>query len=210
MKDAGKREAVLISLCVVLILSLLYLVLLNRWGIRLWEAPLDYQRFGTWGEAIAGLATTGAVIVALATLLWQRAAQRSSDLSRKLEAETAVFHWLTSKEVRDEENKLISRLWDIRIHNSTVAPIYQWKIDFSSVPDHLCSRIKRPLLPGENVFNLPFLDDMEPSNMPEPALAFQGISERYWVRSASGLLEIATAKRLECAHLAVVTLGPTL
>ncbi len=207
MKNDRLREAILFSLSVALSFGLLYLILLNRWGVHLWSTPIDYTRFGTWSEAIAGLATTAAVIVALATLLWQQAAQRSSELTRKLEAETAVFQWLTSKEVRDESDNLIGRLWDVRIHNSTVAPIYQWKIHFETISEHLCSNTKRPLLPGDNVFNLPFLDGLEPSKMPEPTLTFRGSSERYWARSASGLLETVVSKRLQCSHLAVISFG---
>lgn len=200
-----RREAMLLITCVVLALALVYLIMLNRWGIHLWDKAIDYQRFGNWSDAISGMATSGAVIVALATLYWQRATQLAAEAAREMGAETAVFHWLTAKEVRDESDQLIGRLWDLRVQNSTVAPVYHWKISFGSDLNHFCSTLKRPLLPGENVFNLPFLDNLEPSKAPEAVLIFQGRSGRFWSRSAGGVVQAASDVALRCAHAAGVS-----
>ena len=205
MKETGRREAVLGILCAILSFALLYLVMLNRWGVHLWDKAIDYTHFGNWSDAISGLATTGAVIVALATLFWQRATQRAEEATRQVEAETAVFQWLTSKEVRDESDHFVGRIWDIKVQNSTVAPIYHWKIVFSNGTDHLCTALKRPLLPGENVFNVPILDNLEASRIPEPILIFQGRSGRFWARSAEGVVKTATQTDLQCAHVTTVS-----
>jgi hypothetical protein len=198
MKETHRREAVLLIVCVILMFTLLYLVMLNSWGIHLWDKSIDYSKFGNWSDAVTGLATTGAIIVALATLLWQRRSQQIAEAAKEIEAETAVFQWITSKEVRDESDQLVGRLWDARVQNSTVAPVYHWKLSFESDHNHLCSQLKRPLLPGENVFNLYFLDNVEPSKAPEPVLIFQGRSGRFWTRSANGILQLASHDDLRC------------
>jgi hypothetical protein len=205
MKGTNRREAFLLLTCGLLILALGYLITLERWGIQLWGKGLDYSKFGNWSEAISGIGTTGAVFAALATLYWQRRTQALSESTKSIEAETAVFQWLTSKEVRDESNGLIGRVWDLRVQNSTSAPIYNWKVSFGNDPNHICSAVKRPLIPGENFFNLPFLDNTEQSKAPEPSLTFQSRSGRFWSRSARGFIESTSDESLKCGHAAGVS-----
>ena len=205
MKTIYRRETILLIICVVLSIALLYLLMLNRWGILLWDKKLDYTKFGNWSDAISGLATSAAVIVALASLYWQRRTQQAAEDAKAIEAETAVFQWLTSKEVRDESDNLIGRVWDVKVQNTTAAPIYHWKLNFDLGSDHLCSAIKRPLIPGENFFNLPFLDNLEPTKAPEPTLIFQGHSGRFWSRSARGVVQPASDQELRCADAAGVS-----
>lgn len=193
-------KASLWALCAFLSSALLCITLLNIWGLGLFGTAIDYGRFGNWSDAISGIGTLSAVIIALAGLHRERSVQRAAEERRSIEMETAVFQWLTSKEVRDDSDKPIGRLWDIRIQNSTAAPIYHWNIILSSPLDHLCNYQKRPLLPGENVFNLPSLDNLEPSKAPEPTLSFQGISGRTWTRSARGLLQQNQSHLLDCVH----------
>jgi hypothetical protein len=200
MEETRKREAYLWATIVILVLALLYVITLDLWGLSLWGNAVDYIRFGTWSGAIASIGTTAAVIVAFTAWYWQRASQQSAEAKRLVEMETAVFQWLTSKEVRDDDDNLVRRLWDLRIQNSTIAPIYHWKISFFSESGHLCNYLKRPLLPGENVFNLPVLDNVEPSQAPEPTLSFEGSSGRIWIRTSRGLLEQTTVEKTGCVH----------
>lgn len=201
MNEGGKREVVAWGLCALLSLALTYLITLDRWGIHLWDQAIDYKRFGNWSNAISGIGTTAAVVIAFTAFCWERVNQRATERKRVTETETSVYQWLTSKEVRDESGKPIGRLWDLRIDNSTLAPIYHWRVALGALPDHLCNSIKRPLLPGDNnVFNLPFLDGVEPSDAPEPSLIFEARSGRTWRRSARGLVEKATPHELACAH----------
>jgi len=204
MSTLPKRELILLTLCVLLGVALFYVVMLNLFGLHLSGTVIDYSRFGTWSQAISGTATTSALVVALASLYSQRSIYRSAESRRVIEEETAVFHWLTFKEVRDDANNLIGRLWDIRIQNSTAAPIYCWKLSFSSDSGHLCNHVKRPLLPGENVFNVAALDHLDPSNAPEPVLIFAGRSAKIWTRSALGILVQCTQKELDCPHTQTV------
>jgi hypothetical protein len=193
------RESVLWLICALLFAALVCLLLLDAWGLSLWGSAIDYNRFGNWSSAIEGVATLGAVVVAFAALLRERAMQRTTAQRDELLRETAVFQWLSPKEVRDDD-KLVGRVWDVIIQNSTDAPIYQWQVTFESPYGHLCHHQKRPLLPGANIFNAPTLDNLAVSAMPEPTLCFQGRSGRAWRRSARGLLNEATAEVLACTH----------
>jgi hypothetical protein len=200
MTEAHKREARLWMACAVLALALFYVVTLDMWGLRLWGYEIDYTKFGNWGDAISGIGTTIAVVVALAGLYWERRSHRTVEIEKQRDAETAVFQWLTSKEVRDAKGSLAVRLWDLRIQNSTVAPIYQWTVTIAPYPDHLCGYTKRPLIPGENIFNLPFLDGVEPNVALEPALSFRSRSGTIWTRLARGTIEAVPEHALACAH----------
>jgi hypothetical protein len=200
MKPARKREIVLWVVCALLSFSLFCVITLARWGIHLWDKAIDYNRFGTWSDAASGIGTSAALIVALAAFFWERSNRRSEEADRLREAETAIFQWITSKEVRDTDDNLLGRVWDIKIQNSTVSPIYRWKLTFGSRQEFLCNHLKRPLIPGENVFNLPFLDNLEPNKVPEPTLTFEGRSGRIWTRSSRGLLEEATTQGVAYNH----------
>jgi hypothetical protein len=200
MTEPRSSSVVPWTVCAILFVVLVCLITLDLWGIHVSDKALDYAKFGNWGETFEGVGTTAAVIVALAALLRERAKQSAEDARREAEAETAVFQWLTSKEVRDESDKLIGRVWDLKIQNATLAPIYQWRVGFGEHPKHMCSHVKRPLLPGENVFNVQFLDDSDPSAAPEATLWFKGRSGRLWRRSALGMVEQCLPSDLDCEH----------
>ena len=200
MEKKIKREAILLGVCAFLGLAVFYLVMLDFWGLTLFGSVVDYTRFGTWSNAISGIGTTSALIVALASLYSQRSIYRASEARRLLEEETSLYLWLSFQEVRDEKNKFVARMWDVRIHNLTKAPIYHWKIHFTAHSEHLCNFVKHPLLPGENDFNLPFLDNLEPSETPESILSFEGRSGRIWARSTRGNLAQVSAPELKCEH----------
>src|SRR5664280_2835382 len=172
MQNQRQREALLLSLIAVFALAFAGMFTLEIWGVHPWRGPVDYSRFGNWSDAISGIGTTAAVVVALAAISKDRTTRRMAEAARLVNEETAVFQWVTSKEVRDEIDRLVGRVWDLRIQNSTIAPIYQWSVLFES-NDHVCNYQKRPLLPGENIFNAPFLDDLDPSASPEPLLVFE-------------------------------------
>src|ERR1035437_1990616 len=200
MKKKQIRETILFFLCVLLAFGFFYLMMLDKWGINPFDKQIDYVRFGTWSQALSGIGTTSAVIVALASLYWQRTIRRSDENRRLLEEETAIFLWLNFKEIRNEKDVLINRFWDVKIQNSTVAPIYRWKVTFTPHAEHLCNYSKRPLLPGENLFNLRMSDNCEPEKLPEPVLIFEGRTGRFWSRTARGVREEVTAKELDCEH----------
>ncbi|MGH9969761.1 MAG: hypothetical protein ACREBG_18480 [Pyrinomonadaceae bacterium] len=202
MKEPRIRVGHLWVVVILLTVALLYVLTLNLWGLRPWGKTIDYARFGTWSNAISGIGTTAAVIVALAAQYWQRTSQRATEAAQLLQEEVAVFQWLTSKEIRDANDKLVGRVWDVKIQNSTVAPIYKWKVVLGAGMDDVCNYLKRPLLPGENFFNVPSLDNTEPIKAPETTLIFEGHSGRVWTRTARGTIQQTDGKSLACTHAA--------
>ncbi|MCX6168653.1 MAG: hypothetical protein NTX65_04915 [Ignavibacteriales bacterium] len=200
MKEISRKESILLFICVLLSLALFYVLMLNLWGLSLFGETIDYTRFGTWSNALSGIGTTSALIVALTSLYLQRSIYRKAEARRFIDEETSIFLWLTFKEVRDDSGKLVCRLWDMIVQNSTVAPIYHWQISIDSYTTHICSFLKHPLLPGVNVFNLSFLDNLEPSKVPESILVFEGRSGRIWTRSTRGTIKEDTIKDLNCNH----------
>lgn len=201
MNSPRRREAILWMVCALLALGFFLLLTLNLAGIPLNGSKINYSHFGNWSEAVAGVATTTAVVVALAGLYWQRLSEQLAETKRLEGAEVAVFQWITSKEVHDDTGRMLGRVWDLRIHNSTDAPIYSWLVTFNGRSEHICSTSKKPLLPGDNVFNLRFLDNVEPNSAPEPKMLFEGRSGNIWVRSARGVVVGAEKCDLICSHV---------
>jgi hypothetical protein len=184
----------------VMILAIFCVVLLtiNVWGLHFFREPLDYVRFGTWTQAIAGTATFLGVMVALASLLWQQAKTREENARKLMDEHTAVFLWLTSQVLQDETtHEAVGRHWDLEIQNLTKAPIYRWRVEFPGFQESLSNVSKRPLLPSQNVFNLPFLDNCAPQSIPIPAVFFEARDGLAWKRTATGLISRAGLEQLE-------------
>ncbi|KRP88624.1 hypothetical protein AOQ73_27845 [Bradyrhizobium pachyrhizi] len=176
---AGLWVAVLL-----LLFSCLMLGTLNYWGIRL--GAVDYQKFGSWGQVISGSATFLGVMTALASLLWQLEKNRKEQEQKSIDEQTAVYCWFTSQVVREEVTDVVrGRQWDLEIQNLTKAPIYVWRVEVEGRP---LLDTQRPILPNQNTFNVPLLDDREPGQVPEPVLYFMSREGGYWRRSATGSL----------------------
>jgi hypothetical protein len=184
----------LLSFCLVLVSTLYF------WGIVFWKGPIDYTHFGNWGDAISGVATTAAVIVALVSLFRERAIRLATQRERAIEAEASVYLWLTSHEVRDQHDVKIGREWNLKVHNSTAAPIFRWLVTLDASHPHICSFNKGPLLPGENLLNIRSMDNVAPNQIPDASLMFEGRSGRSWQRTAKGVLREETTKALICEH----------
>ncbi|MHC1948337.1 hypothetical protein IF803_28675 [Bradyrhizobium sp. UFLA06-06] len=167
-----------------LLFSCLMLVTLNYWGIRL--GAIDYQKFGSWGQVVSGSATFLGVMTALVSLVWQFGKNRKEQEQKSIDEQTAVYFWLTSQVVKEDVTDLVrGRQWDLEIQNLTKAPIYVWRVEAEGRP---LVDTQRPILPNQNTFNVPLLDDREPSQIPEPVLYFVSREGGYWRRSATGSL----------------------
>lgn len=195
-----KRELLLGSIIALLIFCLLVISSLYLWGVTFWRGPIDYAVFGNWSEALSGLATTAAVTVALTSLLHERSIRRLAEHNQTLEREAAVYIWLSFTEIVDQAGKRVGRLWDLKIQNLMTAPIYRWSAIFSDGQPHLCGFSARPLLPGENVFNLPRLDNSMPNAVPTAELIFESQSGSVLRRSDKGALGEAAIRSLVCEH----------
>lgn len=197
---SDNRELILIILWMaifVLVAMCGALLSINIWGIELAGSPLDYRRFGTWTQAIAGATTFFGVMIALASLLWQQAKARRENAEKLLEEQTAVFIWLSSQLLFDEStNNAVGRHWDLEVHNLTRAPIYRWRVALPDSTDNLSNATKRPLLPDKNIFNLPSFDDREPHSIPEPSIYFESRDGAVWKRTATGALSRTSVEQL--------------
>ncbi|MGY4319215.1 hypothetical protein [Bradyrhizobium sp. JR3.5] len=157
---------------------------LNYWGIQL--GVIDYQKFGSWGQVVSGSATFLGVMTALASLLWQSGKNRKEQEQKSIDEQTAVYFWLTSQVLKEEvTDVVIGRLWDLEIQNLTKSPIYVWRVEAEG---RLLVDTQRPILPSQNTFNVPLLDDRDPSLVPEPVMYFMSREGGYWKRSATGVL----------------------
>lgn len=184
------REPVLLVIIAALALALLAIISLNLWGLTLTlGAQVDYDHFGNWSDAIAGMGSLLAVVTAAAAILGQLRATKRSDLLDRQRRETNIHHWLDYAELKDERGEHLGWAWTVEIQNSTQAPIYAWKIDIHGLESGLDSHRKSPLRPGATKFNLPCLDNWLPTQAPSPVLIFKGSSEQWWRRSAEGAVE---------------------
>lgn len=179
------RWQTLFILCLVLAFLLFIVLSMHIWGIRLFAKSIDYQRFGNWSEVISGVGTMAAVLVALFALVRERIMQTAAEKKTQLLAETAIYLWLVPKQVLADGNRFM--IWDLIIQNGTPAPIYDWQVAFGSAKENDLSR-RRPLLPGQNIFNLPQYDNHPESEVPEPTIEFRSASDQTWVRTVRGNL----------------------
>lgn len=188
------REPVLLVIVAALSLALLAIISLNLWGLTLTPgAQIDYEHFGNWSDAIAGLGSLLAVVAAAAAILGQHWATKRSVMMDRQRRETDIHHWLDYAELQDEHGAHRGWTWTVEIQNSTQAPIYAWKIDIPGLETGLDSHRKSPIRPGATKFNLPCLDNCVPAKAPSPVLSFKGNSGQWWCRSAEGSVEKMSA-----------------
>lgn len=177
-------------------------IVLERYGLTVWGKYEDIEiaRTGTWGQIISAFGATIAFIIALTNLIFQRTQYLAGESRREQEEETSIYIWITVIEEKNEKGDHIGWQYDLTIQNSTKFPIVKWVVNFLNREDHFCSFQKKPLLPGENTFNLKFLDDVEPSKLPETELIFESKTTKIWKRKSTGVLETQKIVNLKCNH----------
>ena len=189
--SASSQIRFLWTACVLLLGFSGLLLSLHVWDLRLWgDGSIEYERFGTWSDAISGFGTMLGVLAALGALLIERAASRRRQLEQIVEKETGVYIWFSSQVLRDESTgDLRGTIWDLRVENLTRAPIYDWRVELGDGLGGRDSSGEGPLIPGERLFNVPELDDVEPRDCPVPEIHFSTRSQGRWRRSGNGTLE---------------------
>lgn len=191
MRTSEIRELALLIAIALLAIALIVVVTLNLWGLTLQIGQsVDYTRFGTWSDAIAGLGSLLAVLAAAAAIVGERLAARREEQAERERRETEVHHWLDYAELRDELGGHRGWRWTLHFQNGTHAPLYDWAVDFPKSARSITSAEKSPLKPGESLYNIPFLDDLAPADAPQPILRFKDRTGRWWQRSAQGTLEL--------------------
>jgi len=194
------RERWLLSATVILAIALFGLLALDAWGLQLFDGSgVDYTRFGTWSDFVAGAFTTVAVVVALGAIVYDQRT-RDADERRRVDAElTSMFTWVEAVEtVERGTTRLLGVTWDVHVRNLTGAPIYDWVLKVGG--SHRCRHTHGGLIPGDRLFNIPELDDAQPGDLPEPTLIFRDRETRVWTRSARGQLAQDNRDDLTCAH----------
>lgn len=196
------RENIYLSLAILFLISLLCIVSFEIWNIPLFQLnSINYEKLNSWSTFVSSVATALAVIVSLASWYWQRSSQFVVEEKRRIETETSVFQYLVVSDLIDEsDDSFIGRIWYLYIQNQTSAPIYNWLVEFDGNIQHLCSKLERPLLPGENKFRLYELDDIEPNQAPKALLIFESKVGDYWLKSPEGRISQSDPNRLNCEH----------
>ncbi len=187
----------LFALCFIL---LVWLGMLNYWGLTIFGHTVDHTRFGTWGQMASAIGTTIAFLIGFWNLYYSRSQYIAGEKRRKEEEETSVYVWIGIIEDKNEQGNHVGWQYDLNVQNATKFPIAKWLVKFSSRPEHLCNFQKKPLIPGENIFNLPFLDDMEPNSIPELEIIFESKSNKTWNRKSTGVLEEVISSKIKCEH----------
>src|ERR1700748_2793770 len=101
------REKLLWVVCLLLCIGLALSLSLQKWGLFLFGDVVDYTKFGTWSEAISGLATTTALIIALIGIYIQYSMSKKPLEQKEKEEETSIFVWLAAKQLFDKEGEPI-------------------------------------------------------------------------------------------------------
>lgn len=196
----NKREFTAWFICVVLLILLGWLTMLNYWGLTIFGDVVDHTRFGTWGQMASAIGTTIAFLIGFWNLYYARSQYLAGEKRRKEEEENSVYIWIGIIEEENEDGKHVGWQYDLYVQNATKFPIANWLVKFSGRTEHLCNFQKKPLLPGENVFNLTFLDDNEPNSIPNSEIIFESKTNKTWNRKSTGGLEEVASNDLKCEH----------
>jgi hypothetical protein len=156
---------------------------LDAWGLRPWGGIINYQRFGTWNEFLAGGATLAAVLVALGGMSIERR-RVSEELERIRDRElTQVYAWLSP---RRQASGIIH--WYLNFENNTGIPVYEWFVHFSGGQEHACGQTNGPVRPHSSMLLLPDFFDLASGEMPRLDLVFVDSLGRSWNRGERGQL----------------------
>lgn len=173
----GIREWGHLVLIVALALTVIFLVLLQIYHLYLFRGSVDYSKVGDIATWVTGLATFGAVVVAL------RESYRSGmrERSERDRTATSVIPWL----------EIGGGSWLIRVDNRTGLVVEAWSLELTETSLHICWRDAGPIPPGEVTFSLERITNLPPlrsSNFPSHEFTFIDQYERVWVRDVTGRL----------------------
>lgn len=128
---------------VILICIVLYLILIDYWGISLFRGTIDYDKFGTLGDWFSNFATIITIVFAAITIRNERIDSekdrnltlelRNQEEKKRLQEEKksqellekSVYVWLGGKQ--DVVTRSMSKLW-LCTSNKSGNPIFEWEI----------------------------------------------------------------------------------
>ena len=166
-----------------LLVLLLGCVTLDMLGMRPFGPVIDYQKAGTWGDLVGGVAAAAAVIIAVRSFATETGRLDAERRRERLNELTAVYAWLEPR-LDDQTDK---RLWLLRFENQVRVPIYRWSVEFEGIrKGTLRSQELGPIRPGASELLVDDLVDLQPVD--QPALTFQFVDREgtTWRRGENG------------------------
>ncbi len=191
----------------VLVALVVFLVLLDLWGLTLAPGTVDYTRFGSVGDWFSGIATVGAVIVAALAIrndryvaeeerrrldaIREEDSQRSRlrDSERVRAIAQSLFIWPVGI-LDDITHRRVS--WKLGVANATGAPVYEWRIEYSGGRLIADSARCGPMLPGAGSLDLDgrYSEELEYPAVSDLVLTFTGSGGETY-RRQSQVVEVA-------------------
>jgi hypothetical protein len=166
-----------------LLVLLLGYITLDMLGMRPFGLQVDYQKAGTWGDLVGGVAAATAVIIAVrsfATEAGRLEAERRRDRLTEL---TAIYAWLEPR----LDSQTNTRLWLLRFENQVRVPIYHWSVEFAGVKKGaLRSEELGPIRPGASELVVDDLVDLQPVDQPGFTFEFVDKEGTTWHRGENG------------------------
>ena len=146
----------------VLILVILFLLLIDYYGLSLFRGTVDYQRFGTVSDWFSNIATLITIVIAAVTIINER---KIAEEDRKYQENNREAERQERQLEKDREGDLLSQalyIWptgttDIMTHrttldrmcfsNKTEVPIYKWRVKDTNGRIIATSDINGPIFP---------------------------------------------------------------
>jgi hypothetical protein len=167
-----------------LAVALVLVLSLQAWGLQLFGQQFDYQKAASWGQVIAALAASIAIIVTVGSLQADRR-RRDADRRRARHNElTQVFAWLEPRVGNDGMRTML-----LSFENRTRIPIYEWSIILDEGQQaNIDSVSKGPIRPGASSLRLDFLSSADPAAEPRLTFQFVDVDGDRWRRQPTGEL----------------------
>ncbi len=196
-----------------LIAAVIFLLLIDLWGLRLAPGIVDYERFGNVGEWFSGIATVGVVIVAALAIRNDRSVAeedrrrldtiREDDARKDVLRDTerlrvvaqAVFVW-PIETLDDVTQRRVG--WKLGVTNATGAPVYNWRIEDPAGLSFASSKRVGPLFPGTGTVDLEAHAEIEAKLLiaSDLVLTFDGLCGETYRRQGHAVEVINGASRL--------------
>lgn len=194
-----------VTLKVLLLFIVIFLLLIDYYGLSLFRGTVDYERFGTVGEWFSNFAMLITIVIAALTIVNDKRmaekdrnyAQRIRDSEQKQKYEEeqkqqellsqSVYLWIGGKQ--DPITKQI-RDYRVFLSNKTEAPVFEWWIYNESNELLACSKEFGPIIPGTlNEIRIDSLDKEQ-----KLIVEFLSFNGRRWLRNGATIKEISHDK----------------
>ena len=127
------------------------LLALQAYDVSLFpRGAIDPARVGTLGDWFSGLATGGAVVIAVAQLRSDRARAEEERRRREVARASEVYSWAEARQLHPGRMSQV-----LVLANRTSSPVYDWSVSIDGASQSMASdESAGPLLPGERLIEL--------------------------------------------------------